>query len=452
MYNKHRIFEMKQKYTYICGHNLQEIMKTINWISSIAIIIMTLLSGCKEPQPSNGDGEGIANGFTYNDETIAIGSVVRFDQDNHTVQFWLSPEEGLATIDDMERNGNYLIVSTHMSYIGSRDRFTKPGSFVRYGQMQFAYADEGMGYIETSLSEEEVTISFSVEKMASGSNDSSMAIQGHYKGSYSSYSEEPLENECAVNRVRTDISKAEFTFREDGGPDTYRLFDSSGSNLLEFTLPQSRRGLPTLFNTKDESPEGIMISYYDRDKIDLSQAFGSITADINETSMNISFDISAESERIRAEYDGVYDLEIRKSNRYIYDSGYPYGSGYDGRFNLVELRTEYDFGKIVMKFIPYDTDERFADIPELTITDISLIGQEMVDLRNTPGWYFEFDKMAVSCYENEWKPAASEGSYLTILETENGDGIIVDLILSSEEPTFKYISTIDLHYEGLLIK
>ena len=218
------------------------------------------------------------------------------------------------------------------------------------------------------------------------------------------------------------------------------------------TLPQSRRGLPTLFNTKDESPEGIMISYYDRDKIDLSQAFGSITADINETSMNISFDISAESERIRAEYDGVYDLEIRKSNRYIYDSGYPYGSGYDGRFNLVELRTEYDFGKIVMKFIPYDTDERFADIPELTITDLSLIGQEMVDLRNTPGWYFEFDKMAVSCYENEWKPAASEGSYLTIMEAEDGDGIIVDLILSSEEPTFKYISTIDLHYEGLLIK
>ena len=83
---------MKQKYTYICGHNSQEIMKTINWISSIAIIIMTLLSGCKEPQPSNGNGQETANGFTYNDETIAIGSVVRFDQDNHTVQFWLSPE------------------------------------------------------------------------------------------------------------------------------------------------------------------------------------------------------------------------------------------------------------------------------------------------------------------------------------------------------------------------
>ena len=49
-------------------------------------------------------------------------------------------------------------------------------------------------------------------------------------------------------------------------------------------------------------------------------------------------------------------------------------------------------------------------------------------------------------YENEWKPAATEESTLTIYETK--DGYYVDLELSTIEPTFKYVSTIDLHFEG----
>jgi hypothetical protein len=166
--------------------------------------------------------------------------------------------------------------------------------------------------------------------------------------------------------------------------------------------------------------------------------------------MRVSFDITAGTERIRAEYEGQYDIEIKKSNRYIYNSGYPYSNGYDGMFILTELRTEQEVGRITLKFIPEGTDERYSDIPELTISDFSLIGQEKIDLRNTPGWYFEFDRIAVECYDNEWKPAPMEGSWMTILESE--DNIIINMELATEDPAFKYISTIDLYYEGTISK
>jgi hypothetical protein len=119
-------------------------------------------------------------------------------------------------------------------------------------------------------------------------------------------------------------------------------------------------------------------------------------------------------------------------------------------FILTELRTEQEFGRMTLKFIPEGTDERYSDIPELTISDFSLIGQEKIDLRNTPGWYFEFDRIAVECYDNEWKPAPMEGSWITILESE--DNIIINMELATEDPAFKYISTIDLYYEGTISK
>ena len=42
------------------------------------------------------------------------------------------------------------------------------------------------------------------------------------------------------------------------------------------------------------------------------------------------------------------------------------------------------------------------------------------------------------------------GSWLSILESDNG--IIIDMELATEDPTFKYISSIDLYYEGEISK
>lgn len=418
--------------------------------SIIAAAIMLLPSGCREDDPVNEQpAEEFTNEFVYDGESYNIGSVVRFDQDNNTTQLWISSEEGLESIDQIEDSGDYLVLSVHRSYLGSRDRFTKAGSFVRFGSLAFASGNEGMGYIETAITGEEISIIFAVDGTGS-SDEEGLAIEGNYKGGYSTFIEEELANEWALDRDRNAIGGAAFLLREDGGSDTYTIFDSSMNKAIEFTLPQSRRGLPTLFNTTDKPIEGASISYGNGEKVDMSAAYGSITAMVDETSMRVSFDITAGTERIRAEYEGQYDIEIKKSNRYIYNSGYPYSNGYDGMFILTELRTEQEFGRMTLKFIPEGTDERYSDIPELTISDFSLIGQEKIDLRNTPGWYFEFDRIAVECYDNEWKPAPMEGSWMTILESE--DNIIINMELATEDPAFKYISTIDLYYEGPISK
>lgn len=418
---------------------------------------LACLFGCrKTPTPDTIEQDQFTNTFTLDGSEYTIGSVVRFDQDNNTVQFWISQEEGLTTVKSIEEAGDYLLISTHKSYIGSRDRFTKAGTFVKFGNQRFAYGDEGMGYIETSFSDEEMSIEFAVENLSTKADDAaeelSVALKGDYKGTYATYTEEALDNEWAMNLERFDIAGAHVIFREDGGVDTYTLYDRSGIVAVEFTLPQSRRGLPTLFAMTEDADEAFRIRYNDKYDADMNLAFGSIIALADEDGLKVSFDITDNENRIRAEYEGSYTSSMVKANRYIYSSGSSYGSGYDGKFFLTGLRTEQEFGKIILKFIPEGTDEMYSDIPELTITDFGLIGQEKIDLRNTPGWYFEFDRIAVECYDNEWKPAPMAGSWLTIMEMEDGDGIIIDMELATEDPTFKYISTIDLYYEGEISK
>lgn len=403
------------------------------------------LTCCQEPVPPAGEGVLFANEFVLNGTASSIGSAVRFDQDNNTIQFWLSPSSGLTTADEIENAGVHIVISTHKSFIGSRDRFTKAGSFVRSGDSQFATGDEGMGYIETSIIGDTLILKFAIETLSTkGEEPSEAVLYGEYKGVYSTFTDTALVNEWAVDRDRNSLTSAKFTEREDGGVDTFVLNDANGA-AIEFTMPQSRRGLPTLFNTSDTPMAGVTMKY-DGNTIDVSEAFGSITAMIDETEVKVSFDITSDSKRIRAEYEGAYEYASIKANRYIYRSGYPSGSGYDGKFGLEGLRISEFNGVLKLEFLPIGTDGRFSDIPELQISDQTLIGKSEIDLRNTPGWHFEFDKIVVDCFENEWKPAPVSGSFLTIIETENG--YIVNMELATEEPTFKYISTIDLYYEG----
>ena len=91
------------------------------------------LTCCQEPAPPAEEGVLFANEFVLNGTASSIGSAVRFDQDNNTIQFWLSPSSGLTTADEIENAGGHIVISTHKSFIGSRDRFTKAGSFVRSG-------------------------------------------------------------------------------------------------------------------------------------------------------------------------------------------------------------------------------------------------------------------------------------------------------------------------------
>lgn len=420
------------------------------YFSSVTLLCLAMivtLSGCKEPAPSS-DGdttETIQNEFSFNGSSHSIGSAVRFDQDNNTVQFWLSPNSGMTDIDEMAEDGDCIVLSVHKSYLGSRDRLTKSGSFIKYGSEVYTSGDEGLGYIETEIKDDVLTLKFAVEKFPVKS-ETALALTGVYSGSFSIFEDQPYSNEWAIERDRSSLSSASLVIREDGGSDTYILYEGKNSKAIEFTMPQSYRGIDALFNTKDEPLDGVNVLYDGGKTMELSKAYGSINASFAEQGMDVSFDLTYEGKRIRAEYKGAYDTEIRKSNRYIYKSGYPYQDHYDGRFNLSELRIERKSNGYTFKFIPQGTDEIYSDIPELRITDLSLIGKSDIRLRNTEGWHFEFDKMMLDPYENEWKPAATEESTLTIYETK--DGYYVDLELSTIEPTFKYVSTIDLHFEG----
>jgi hypothetical protein len=419
-------------------------MKAYTKITALALSILSLMTACKEPQPEVIEEEKYTNEITYNGETFAIGSVVRFEQDNNTVQFWISRQEGLTSVDQIEETDGYLIVSTHKSFLGGRDRFSKNGSFVKYGDLQFATGDEGMGFIEASITGEELTLDFAIENLHSKATDA--ALQGNYKGGFSSYTEPALNNEWMKGRNRQNISGSKLTVREDGGADIYALYNTDGTVAIEFSLPQSRRGLPTLLTLSETPVSGIEITYDNGKTADLSKTYGTITANFNSEEVAVSFDVTVESERIRAEFQGPYALEITKTNRYIYNSGYPSGSGYDGAFFLEKLNVSEYNDVLTFELLPYDTDSRFSDVPELKISDLSLIGKTDIDMRNTPGWHFEFDKIVVDAYENEWKPAPIAGSKLTIIQT--ADGYLIDMELATEEPTFKYISSIDLHYEG----
>lgn len=419
----------------------------------LSFAAMTIFSSCKEPDPidtGNDPEEIFTNEFICDGKTAAIGSAVRFDQDNNTVQFWLSSKTGLTTVDEIEDAGEHLIVSIHKSYLGATDRFTKAGSFILYGDKGFSAGDEGMGYIEASMTGDELKLRFAVEHLSTKDTSAPVAeLQGNFNGECATFSEAPLDNQWAVNRERAGLKSAVLTAREDGGCDTYALYEEDGSLALSFTLPQSRRGLPTIFNTRDEVFEGFEVKYGDGKEMPAGEVYGTVTAMPDEDGMRVSFDMTCGNERVRAEYDGEYQVEVIKSNRYIYYSGYPSGSNYDGTFYLEYIKASTYNGVITFKFVTVDTYEILAHLPKLMISDQSLIGKTDIDLRNTSGWHFEFDKFNVEAYENEWKPAPVEGSTLTILETD--EGYYIDLELASEDPSFKYVSTIDLHYVGEVI-
>lgn len=417
----------------------------ISSFAALALAVASLFSGCKEPAPINpGEEIIVENGFVYDGTKSNIGSVVRFDQDNNTVQFWLSAAEGITDIDEM--GGNSIVLSVHKSYLGTRDRITKAGSFVKCGDDVFSAGDDGIGYIETSIQGDSIALKFAVEKFTTKSVSPTLVLSGEYCGRFTTYTDEPYANEWAIDRDRRDISNAEFIMREDGGSDTFILYEGKSSRAIEFTMPQSRRGKTTLFNTGEKPLEGVTAKFSDGKEIDMTKVFGSINANAGEDDMKVSFDLTYEGERIRAEYEGEYKTIVKKANRYIYKSGYPYYTNYDGKYFFSELRIEKGTNTMTFKFIPNGTDEMYSSVPVLTLTDTSLIGKENIDLRNTPGWSFRFDKIDISRYENEWKPAPSAGSTLSI--TQNGENYRIELILETIEPTFKYISTMDLYYEG----
>ena len=111
-----------------------------NIVRHISFVFMTsllLIAGsCEKPDTNKPEPEERKNFFTFETYSFDISSVVKYDKGDNAIELWLSPESGLTTISQIENSGDYVVLNTHASYLGSRDRFNAQASidsYIRFG-------------------------------------------------------------------------------------------------------------------------------------------------------------------------------------------------------------------------------------------------------------------------------------------------------------------------------
>ena len=98
-------------------------MKSYLKAAAFAFLGMTLAFGCQKPDNTPvGSDEPRTNYFTYTEYAFDINSAVQYDKSDNSVEIWLSPVSGLTTTKDIMSHGDYVVLNTHRSYLGGRDR------------------------------------------------------------------------------------------------------------------------------------------------------------------------------------------------------------------------------------------------------------------------------------------------------------------------------------------
>ena len=103
--------------------------KTARHISFTFMTSLLLMMGsCEKPDSNKPEPEERKNFFTFETYSFDINSVVKYDKGDNAIELWLSPESGLTTTSQIEKSGDYVVLNTHASYLGSRDRFNAQAS------------------------------------------------------------------------------------------------------------------------------------------------------------------------------------------------------------------------------------------------------------------------------------------------------------------------------------
>lgn len=416
--------------------------KLFTILAALPLLILSCDKPTAEPEPENP-----TNYFVYEGYSFDINSVVKYDKGDNTVELWLSSEIGLTTISAIEKAGDYVILNTSKEYLGKRDRFnagSSKGSFIRFGQnKEFAYGNNGTAYIEIAIDGEQVILSFLAQNLYTKAEQTiKAAIKGSYEGSFVTEVEMPYENAWGLDRSRNALTSARYTTYENGNDAKITLYGENNDEAIKLILS------PSLIGRQIYLPaSGSLALTYDRGlNFNLDNASGSIKTSFSESIIEVSVDITDGKKRIRASYDGAYESDLVKENRYKYE--YEGESPYEGRHEIVKLMVENKGGQCKLFFSPSDgysmSTANYTHMPILKVpTEIINAGKKsFMELEN---WEFAFDLMQVWPYNDEYQPHPAKTDWIEI--NQSGNTYEVEFILSSIATGMPY-SSMDVYFNG----
>ena len=426
-------------------------MKSYLKIAALALFGMMMTIGCEDPDTTPiGTDAPRENYFTFTEYNFDINSAVQYDKGDNSVEIWLSPVSGLTTSREILSYGDYVVVNTHRSYLGGRDRFNSlnsKDSYIRFCNHKFAYGNEGTAYIEADMKNDTLKVSFVAEVLQTKySPVPAVMLSGTYTGPYTVEKEQAYVNEWGFDREHIAVAKAVLTTREDGGNSSISLIEADGSEGLKIELPHSQIGKDLLFTTT-ETPKDIFLKYNDGSYLDLKGAVGYINTKVIGSEAQVSVSIIKNDRHVRAEYTGAYETELVKENRFIYD--YEGDSAYEGKQEIVKLMVSDNGGMLKIYFSPsegYSIANHInkTHMPILAVPS-SIVNAGKKVFTELDGWEFGYDMMDVWPYQDDYRPHALATDWIEIRREDNVYEI--EFILSGVAEGMPSC-TIDLYYKG----
>ena len=424
-----------------------------NIVRHISFVFMTsllLIAGsCEKPDTNKPEPEERKNFFTFETYSFDISSVVKYDKGDNAIELWLSPESGLTTISQIENSGDYVVLNTHASYLGSRDRFSAQASidsYIRFGNnLQYKYGDAGVAYIEVQIEGDQITLAFlALSLNTKAAEQVNAQLHGSYSGGYVTEKEKAYENEWGINRQHTAITDAIVTTREDGGNSSITLIEADGSEGIRIELPHSSIG-KEYHLTATESQEEIKL-YTKGSSYILKGAAGTINTYIDETTATVSISLVKDGIQLRVEYNGAYKSEKIKLNRFIFD--YEGESPYEGNHEIVKLMIEDKGGVLKLFFSPSEgyniAGANSTHMPILTLPS-SVINAGKKSFNELTDWEFAYDVMQSWPFMDEYRPHPADNDWIEI--SRDGNVYEIEFVLTSQG-TGSQTSTIDVYYKG----
>ena len=416
-------------------------------LATLLAIFISITACEKSNQNGGSKQEKESNYFVYDGYYFDIKSVVSYEAGDNLMEFWLSSTEGLTTSKDIEAAGDYVVLNTHKSYLGSRDRFSGASSeysSIRFCNESFTKGDLGNAYIEVAIVDEVLTLDFVAENLSTKAVAATpVKLKGCYTGTYVVDAEERYTNEWGLNRDRQSITEAIYTTYEDG-KDIVTLTDSKAINIsLQFN-PERLNTKVTLPTKNDISD---IIITYDNGKIfKLNNSIGFFSVKKDNDGINVEVDIKDADSRIRVYYSGEYKGVHSKLNRYIYD--YEGDSSVEGWHDIVKLMVKNSSTTAKFFFSPsagYSIgNSNSTHMPILTVP-AEIINAGKTYVKNLNGWSLSYDLMQVSKFENEEKPHAGDEDWIEI--SKDGDNYTINLEITATSTTMPG-SSLDIFYTG----
>ena len=428
--------------------------KTARHISFAFMTSLLLMMGsCEKPDSNKPEPEERKNFFTFETYSFDINSVVKYDKGDNAIELWLSPESGLTSISQIENSGDYVVLNTHASYLGSRDRFNAQASadsYIRFGNdLQYEYGDAGVAYIEVQIEGDQITLDFLAQNLnAKAADQVNAQLQGTYSGTYVTEKEKAYENDWGINRQHNQIDKVVMTMREDDGDWSIKMLNKDGTEGIRIDFPSEMMDQEIVIGGNNNAND-LKLFYNGGVEFPLKDAAGwiKILNNVNDKPLTVSISLIKGDTQLRAEYAGKFTSEIVKLNRFIYSNAAT-SLFENGTYEIVKLMVENN-GKTCRFFLsPSEgytiSGSNSTHMPILTVP-AEIINAGKKSFMELKDWKFEFVEMQVWPYEDEFRPHPSQSDWIEV--KKEGNIYQLEFILSSIA-TGMAESHIDAHYKG----